>query len=545
MHQLEGAAACLAPPAPRQPRPFRNGNRTRVTHADGPWFDLSYDGLNRPSYLSQTRSFGLMFTSYTAHGLPNATSRGNDSLSPYDYDGVQRLNYLGHWFPNAAGNGLWTYARNPAGQIGSTTSYADVYSWTGHYAVNRNYTTDGLNRYTAAGPATFQYDANGNLTSDGTSTYSYDIENRLVGAPGNLTISYDPLGRLFQTSGGSFPTTRYLYDGDALVAEYNGAGEMTRRYVHWAGADVPVVSYTTSSLASPSYLYADHQGSIVAVANANGQTVQHNRYDEYGVPAAGNIGRFQYTGQIWLPELGMYHYKARVYSPFLGRFLQTDPVGYGGGINLYAYVFNDPVNATDSSGLTRNCPRNDEACIETEDSERQPGDPEPDSNEENEIGEIVVEAERTNGANFSHENEDFFLVFEQQMRARPMERQTVDCGTYREPDIVEVGQPGPIPPGQNGVHSHGDELSQHPDRRDDDAARASAGGVAGMFTRNRSFTVRHFSNGTFRTRQRSGAPLTQPERDTLKGHMQGWERPRASGGSSRNQSLRSRVCRGR
>jgi YD repeat-containing protein len=91
----------------------RNGNRTRITHPDGPWFDLTHDGLNRPSYLSVTSSFGLMFTSYTAHGLPNATSRGNDSLSPYDYDGVQRLNYLGHWFPNSAGNGLWTYARNP------------------------------------------------------------------------------------------------------------------------------------------------------------------------------------------------------------------------------------------------------------------------------------------------------------------------------------------------------------------------------------------------------------------------------------------------
>jgi RHS repeat-associated protein len=343
----------------------RDGNRTRITHPDGPWFDLTYDGLNRPYFLSVTSSFGLMFTSYTQHGLPNASSRGNDSLSPYDYDGIQRHNYLGHWFPNAAGNGLWTYARNPAGQIASTTSYADVYSWTGHYAVNRNYTTDGLNRYTLVGPVNFEaqfaYDANGNLTSDGTHAFTYDIENRLVGAPGSLTISYDPLGRLFQTSGGTFPTTRYLYDGDALVAEYGGDGVMTRRYVHWAGADVPVVSYPDATLASPSYLYADHQGSIVAVANANGQTIQHNRYDEYGIPAGSNVGRFQYTGQIWLSELGMYHYKGRVYSPYLGRFLQTDPIGYQGGINLYAYVEDEPLNRTDPTGLYV-CTGNKEEC---------------------------------------------------------------------------------------------------------------------------------------------------------------------------------------
>jgi RHS repeat-associated protein len=53
-----------------------------------------------------------------------------------------------------------------------------------------------------------------------------------------------------------------------------------------------------------------------------------NKYDEYSAPAAGNTGRFQYTGQMWLAELGLYHYKARAYSPVLGRFLQTDPAKY-------------------------------------------------------------------------------------------------------------------------------------------------------------------------------------------------------------------------
>ncbi|MBL8537013.1 MAG: RHS repeat-associated core domain-containing protein [Hyphomonadaceae bacterium] len=99
------------------------------------------------------------------------------------------------------------------------------------------------------------------------------------------------------------------------------------------------------------WLHADRLGSVIAVSDASGAALAINAYDEYGAPSSSNAGRFQYTGQMWLPEAGLYHYKARAYAPSLGRFLQSDPILHAGGMNLYAYVGGDPVNARDPWGL--------------------------------------------------------------------------------------------------------------------------------------------------------------------------------------------------
>jgi len=263
-----------------------------------------------------------------------------------DFD--DRLTTQSDTFSGGTGNVVWTFAAKTA--------------------ASATYTVNGLNQYATVNGAAYAYDANGNLTDDGPTTFTYDIENRLVKAVAGSTTTnlvYDPLGRLFEVNqGSSATTTRFLNDGDAMVSEHNSGNAIVNRFVHGsnAAADDPLVWYLGSTMTIKRWLHADHLGSVVAVTNSSGGSPSINRYDEYGVPSSTNIGRFQYTGQAWIGEVGLYYYKARFYSPGLGRFMQVDPVGYEGGINLYAYVGNDPITAGDPSGFYECDPNKPNDC---------------------------------------------------------------------------------------------------------------------------------------------------------------------------------------
>ena len=208
----------------------------------------------------------------------------------------------------------------------------------------------------------FLFAANDNFRCDssthyGAKTLTYDIENRLiaVSGPTNATFEYDPNGTLAkQVINGV--ETRFLYNDSELIGELDSNNNILRRYVHGIGVDKPIAWYEGGDYANKRYFVQNYQGSVIGYTDGNGTLLDTYKYTAFGEPK--NISnseswagaRFRYTGQIALPEAKLYHYKARVYDPALGIFLQTDPIGTKDDMNMYAYVGGNPVNKTDPTG---------------------------------------------------------------------------------------------------------------------------------------------------------------------------------------------------
>lgn len=335
------------------------GHRTIVMWWDG--FYVNTDRLTTGE-ISAVRENGAVTTpgilesyTYNDFGEPIADARGNGTSISWSYDLAGRFTGITNHYNGGVNDLTITNTLNPASQISSQFRSNDAYSWTAT-AGGKSYVPNNLNQYSSVSGTTYQYDANGNLYKDGTNTWNFDALNRLISssttATGGVSTAetYDPLDRLDTYTAGS-TTVRGIYDGDEMVAELDSSGNIIGRFIRGDSPDELLVSYSSSATTSKQWAHLDERNSVIAFSDGSGNASSLNRYDEFGRPQTTNTGLFQYTGQMWLSGAVLQYSKAREYSPTLGRFLQMDPVGVNGGINLYNYTDNDPVNAIDPSGL--------------------------------------------------------------------------------------------------------------------------------------------------------------------------------------------------
>ncbi|MCA8970036.1 MAG: RHS repeat-associated core domain-containing protein [Planctomycetes bacterium] len=232
----------------------------------------------------------------------------------------------------------------------------------------------GTNQYASrkvgsASPETFTWDNNGNLLDDGVRRYGYDFKNRLVEVRNRSTnavlvrYSYDAMDRrafkVVDPLGTTPATTHYVYDGSRILEEHDGSGALQKSHV-WGVAPDELLQVQTGSAATQTFWVTENSlGNIAALVDDAGTIVERYAYDAFGktsVPLNGSTGneyRFQTTRLD--PETGLYWFRARHYSPELGRFLQKDPIGiWTDGANLgngYAFAANDLVNGVDPTGM--------------------------------------------------------------------------------------------------------------------------------------------------------------------------------------------------
>jgi len=371
-----------------------NGNRLKLTYPDASYVQYAYDELNRLTAIADNSGTTIASYQYDALSRRTQGSFGNNTQATYSYDNANRLQELANKINAGADISRFAYTYDKVGNRKTTTTpqgthnytYDAIYQLTGvdypagslfvdtnftydslgnreevTAAATTSYTSNNLNQYTDVGGTALSYDANGNLIGDGIWTYGYDYDNRLVSTSnGSITITYqyDPFGRRIAKSVNDVKTT-FLNDAEQIVTEYDESGNILKKYAYGTGIDEPVL---VDDGINRRYFLRDGLGSISELTDNAAAVVEKYRYGANGelfifdgadVPLTESVvnNRYTFTGREYDKETGLYCYRERYYSSVLGRFLQTDPIGYYDSNNLYKYCFNSPNNLIDPLGL--------------------------------------------------------------------------------------------------------------------------------------------------------------------------------------------------
>ena len=328
---------------------------------------------------------------YSAEGDLLAAHDSMAGRSQYDYDAAHRL--IGETRPRQTRR---PYAYDAAGNLTAKPGLAGVVVASG-------------NRLAAANGETFAYDDRDHLAfrahGDRTTQYEYDSCDRLtrcVTPDGEWIATYDPLGRRVSKCWRG-AITQYYWDDNRLAAE-RGADGAVRVYVYLdAGALVPFMFVDYASNAAPTasgrryFVVSNQIGTPIQVEDEQGWTVWRAEVDPYGGATVHPDSRIDFAlrfpGHYEDREVGLCYNRFRYYSPALGRYLQSDPLGVAGGLNLYAYPAN-PLTVVDLFGLHSPKGEGDEGAPSTGPDEEEPPTPRPLTPEEEAAALLLVSITR-------------------------------------------------------------------------------------------------------------------------------------------------------
>ncbi len=231
------------------------------------------------------------------------------------------------------------------------------------YTVGNNNKTTGI---TAAGtPVVLSYDVRGNMTSKGTSTYVWDYKDRLVmvSLPGKqVEYSYNTADRKIREIRNN-KVVYYFYNEDKLLCEKLSQNRMLKIYVNDDQGVLGMKRYSydiaTEAFLSTQKMYYlfDDLGSVVAITDADGSPLKYYIYDPWGnVTNTSNdpINNLTFVGRYggWRDwDTGFIQFQHRWYDAEVGKWISRDPIGVEGGVNVYNYTANNPVNTIDPIGL--------------------------------------------------------------------------------------------------------------------------------------------------------------------------------------------------